>query len=69
MTEYYYYQETTKDWKADYAVPNHIYILTKDKRDSFGFINANTLVSKIFKKPIPFSPKGRTFKLLKVSKI
>lgn len=45
--------------------PNHIYVLSDDKRTAYGYVKAGTLEHKTFSKPMSFDPKGRTFKVLK----
>ena len=57
-----FYQETTV-WAGNY--PNHIYLLTTDKSKMYGFLRKGTDEPKVFKKPIQFDPRGRTFKVVK----
>lgn len=52
------YTETTK-WQT--AIPNHQYILDDAKRTCFGYIKVGTVEPKMFSKPIPFDPRGRSF--------
>lgn len=60
-------KETT-EWAEDY--PNHIYILSDDKSKMLAYVKAGTEEYKVFKKPIGFDTRGRTFKLIqKVDKI
>lgn len=59
------FQETTKDWKSHFEVPNHIYYLTDNKEKLIAFHNVNTGETKKFKNPIFFSTRYRTFKELK----
>lgn len=56
-------QETTSDWS--HPVPNHIYFLSNNKSKMYAYINAVTGESKIFKNPIGFETKYRTFELIR----
>lgn len=56
-------QETT-DWEY----PNHIYYLTDDKSKMIAYIRMPQCEHKVFKKPIGFDPRGRTFKELKLDR-
>lgn len=56
-------QETTSDWA--YNVPNHIYFLSNNKGKMYAFINSVTGLSKIFKNPIDFDPRHRTFEIIR----
>ena len=51
-----FYRETT-----DWAVPNHVYLLSTDKSKMYGYIRRGTDVSETFKKPYRFDARGRTF--------
>jgi len=53
-------QETT-DW-GDANVPNHIYCLTDNKENMIAYIRMPITEPKVFKKPIRFDMRGRTFK-------
>lgn len=58
---YQYLQETTTDWKTDYTVPCHIYIMDGSK--CVGYIKEGTTEELMFSKPsVHFSKKGRKFK-------
>lgn len=52
-------QETT-DWEF----PNHIYYLDDKKEKMIAFINSTTHEHKVFKKPIRFDTRHRTFVVL-----
>jgi hypothetical protein len=54
-------QETT-DWEF----PNHIYVLDDAKEKMLAFINCETNEHKVFKKPIKFDKRYRTFSKIKV---
>jgi hypothetical protein len=56
-----FFQETT-DWGDD--IPNHLYLLSDDKRVMYGYIKAQTNEHKMFSKPIGFDPKHRDFKVV-----
>jgi hypothetical protein len=61
-----YMQEITDDWKCDYNVPNHIYILEKGRGGRLlGYIKEGTTKKIMFDKPFPFFIKNRKFKELK----
>lgn len=57
-----FYQETTQ-W-TDGSTSNHIYVLDKDLRKMYAYIQADSNEHRVFKKPIQIDPKGRTFKNL-----
>lgn len=59
-----FFQETTV-WDGNY--PNHIYLLSDDKSKMYAYIRAGTNEHKVFKKPIGFDPRHRTFKDLKMA--
>lgn len=61
-----YLQETTNTWICDYRVPNHTYIVSGMK--AVGYIKEGTSEEIMFKKPMFFDRKGRTFKELKNGK-
>jgi hypothetical protein len=50
---------------TDWAFPNHIYYLTDNKERMIAFINSTTNEHKVFKKPIRFDMRHRTFVVLK----
>ena len=52
------YKETT-NWKADYQVPNHYYILHYNR--CYGYVRAGTHLVIRFEKPLSFDSRGRTF--------
>lgn len=53
-------QETTK-WDA----PNHIYLLNDSKSKMYGYIPVGETVPYMFKKPMFFDKRNRTFKEIK----
>ena len=55
-------QETTS-WST--GTPNHIYFLSNNKTKMYAYINALTGEGKIFKVPMEFSAKGRTFDIIR----
>ena len=55
-------QETTK-WSSN--TPNHIYFLNNSKTKMFAYIQEGSEEQKIFKNPIDFYAKGRTFEVLR----
>ena len=55
-----FYRETT-NWEA----PNHTYLLTTDKSKMYGYIKSSTKENVVFKKPIKFDARNRTFKQVK----
>ena len=61
-----YLQETTDDWKCDFRVPNHTYIV-EDGRGGrlLGYVKEGTTAKIMFSKPFPFDRKNRKFKELK----
>lgn len=56
-----WFQETT-EW--DTPTPNHLYVLNDDKSKMYAYIKSSNNEHKVFKKPINFDPRRRTFKLL-----
>jgi hypothetical protein len=50
-------QETT-DWDT----PNHIYIVTEKKDRLVGYFKKGSAVPEMFKKPLRFETRRRTFK-------
>lgn len=52
----------TTEWKGDY--PNHIYYLTDDKRTALAYVKKGDMELRMFKKPMPFDPRNRTFEIL-----
>lgn len=59
----HYMQELTDDWKTEYRVPCHIYLLQNTK--CIGYIKEGTTEVQMFKKPMQFDKRGRKFKELK----
>lgn len=59
-------KEITDDWKCDFNVPNHTYIV-EDGRGGrlLGYIKAGYSEPLMFSKPFPFDRKNRKFKELK----
>lgn len=55
-------KETTV-WKDN--TPNHVYVLSDDKRTMFGYVKAGTTERKTFRKGMMFDPRDRTFVVLK----
>ena len=53
-------QETT-NWET----PNHIYFLNNDRTKMFAYIADGEEKGQIFKNPIDFYSRGRTFELIK----
>ena len=51
-----FYKETTQ-----WAVPNHVYLLSTDKSKMYGYIKRGTETAETFKKPYRFDVRGRTF--------
>jgi hypothetical protein len=61
-----YLKEITDDWKTDFRVPNHTYILENGRNGRLlGYIKENTTNPIMFNTPTQFFRKGRTFKELK----
>ena len=58
-----FFQETTK-W-SEGKVPNHIYLLDDSKSKMIAYVKAGTRAVFKFKKPLPFSTRGRTFVAVK----
>lgn len=58
-----YLQETTV-WDTEYPMPNHIYILERNK--CIGYILAGTKKKIMFDKPMFFDKRGRTFKQVRL---
>lgn len=54
-------QETTKSFSSGIL---HTYLLSDDKYKCFGYIKNGETEEIIFKKPMNFSTRGRTFKKL-----
>jgi hypothetical protein len=50
---------------TDWEFPNHIYYLDDKKEKMIAFINSTTNEHKVFKKPIRFDMRHRTFVVLK----
>ena len=61
----HYMQEITTDWKTDYRVPCHIYLLENTKM--VGYIKEGTTEIHLNKKPGFFDKRGRKFKELSPS--
>ena len=55
-------KETTK-WNDN--TPNHVYVLSDDKRSMYGYVNALTGKAMKFKNRCSFDPRYRTFRILK----
>jgi uncharacterized Zn finger protein len=55
-------QETT-NWKD--STPNHIYFLNDSKTKMYAYIQEGSDEHKVFKNPIDFFAKGRTFEVLR----
>jgi hypothetical protein len=51
-----FFKETT-----NWAVPNHVYLLSTDKSKMYGYIRRGTDVAETFKKPYRFDVRGRSF--------
>lgn len=62
MGAVHYMQETTSDWKTEYRVPSHTYLLQNTK--CVGYIKEGTQEITYFKKPMFFDKRGRKFKEL-----
>jgi hypothetical protein len=60
-------RETT-DWGKE-GVPNHIYVLDDTKENMLAYIRSGTNEHKVFKKPIRFDRRGRTFVVIKPQKV
>jgi len=58
-----YLQEVTDNWKCEYRVPNHIYMINGIK--AIGYIKEGTTEKIMFSKPIFFDRRNRKFKELK----
>lgn len=57
-----YLQEITTEWKVDYRVPCHTYILN-EKKECIGYIKEGTTEQHMFKHPMKqFSRSKRKFK-------
>lgn len=58
-------QEIT-DWsEAEYAVPNHTYLVNESKEFCYGYIKQGASEPEMFSKRIPFSTSYRKFKEIK----
>ena len=55
-------KETTK-WKD--GTPNHVYVLSDDKRSMFAYVNGLTGVATKFGGRRTFDPRYRTFRIIK----
>jgi len=53
------YKETT-----DWSTPNHVYLLSDSKQYMHGYIQLGTADIKMFKAPIRFDTRGRTFQFV-----
>ena len=61
-----YMKEITDDWKCDYRVPCHTYILENGRGGRIlGYIKEGRKEPIMFSKPYPFDRKNRKFKELK----
>lgn len=56
-------QETTKSFPE---TQRHIYLVTSDKFKTLGYIKHGETNAHMFKTPLQFDTRGRTFKTLKV---
>lgn len=61
-----YLKEITDDWKCDYNVPCHTYIV-EDGRSGrlLGYVKEGRTKPLMFSKPFPFDRRNRKFKELK----
>ena len=60
---YEYLQETTSDWKTEFRMPCHIYVMDKSK--CVGYIKEGTTKILMFSQPWTyFDKRHRTFKKL-----
>jgi|LakMenEpi03Aug12_release.lakeMendotaPanAssembly.Ray.scaffolds.fasta_scaffold300429_2 hypothetical protein len=63
-----YIKETTSNWKTDYRVPQHTYIMENAR--CIGYIKEGTTEELLFSKPSSqFAKKGRTFATINKSEI
>lgn len=53
------YRETT-----DWTTPNHTYLLTDNKQYMHGYIKLGSADVQLFKQPIRFDTRGRTFQFV-----
>ena len=53
-----FHQETTEG--AEYAL--NVYVLDRDRGQCYAYIQAGSNLHRVFKKPIRFDPRGRTFR-------
>ena len=59
-----YMKEVTDDWKCEYRVPNHTYIM--EGKRCIGYIKKNTTEEILFGKPLKqFDTRRRKFKEVK----
>jgi hypothetical protein len=58
------FQEIT-EWDCDFAVPNHVYFLNDSRDKMYGFVNSQTGLVEVVKKPYRFHTRGRKFKEVK----
>lgn len=58
-----YLKEVTSDWKCEYRVPNHTYIVSGFK--VLGYIKEGTTEEIMFKKPMMFNQRYRKFEEVK----
>ena len=63
MPKLKYLKETTTDWKTDYRVPCHTYIMQGSK--CVGYIKEGTTAEFMFTKGHNFDKRGRTFEEVK----
>jgi hypothetical protein len=62
-----YLKEVTDDWKCEYNVPNHTYIVESGRNGRLlGYIKEGSSEPLMFPKPFPFFRKNRKFKEVKV---
>jgi hypothetical protein len=52
-------KEVTSDWKCEYRVPSHTYIIERGRL--LGYIKEGTTEKLMFKKPMQFDQRRRKF--------
>ena len=61
-----YLKEITDDWKCDYTVPCHTYIVENGRSGRLlGYVKDGYKKPIMFSKPFPFDRRNRKFKELK----
>ena len=58
------FQEITA-WDCEFAVPNHVYFLNDSRDKMYGFVNSQTGLVEVVKKPYRFHTRGRKFQEVK----